>query len=89
MNWPTLAGAVFGCGAVVGVLLGLFNWQERRRRARKERPPLKNKLLRPAGYSAMCQVLDLADKLMPALAFALITDMGTCLGFPGAMIVAR
>jgi hypothetical protein len=46
VGWTQAAGAALGAGLVVGVF-----WLKRRRREQpRERPPEREKLLRPAGY---------------------------------------
>src|SRR5437867_3469711 len=78
VNWAQYAWALAGCALVVGALLGLLQSKKLQREARRERPPQKEKLLRPAGYSAMCRLEDLTDKLFPALVQALVA--GAVLG---------
>jgi len=70
LNWCQMVGMVAGGALVFAILIGSFRFKQRRREARRERPPLNQKLLRPAGYSAMCRVDELADELTPALAQA-------------------
>ncbi len=65
-----MVGMVAGGALVFAILVGSFRFKQRRREARRERPPQNQKLLRPAGYSAMRRVDDLAEELMPALAQA-------------------
>ena len=71
LNWAMIAGELVGCALVAGTLVFLFILKKRRREARNERPPQNQKLLRPAGYAAMCRLDELADELMSALAQAL------------------
>lgn len=62
LNWTQVAGSLAGCALVVGAFFWLFRLKRRRKEERRERPPQKEKLLRPAGYSAMCRVDELAEK---------------------------
>lgn len=43
------------------VLFGFVLWERRRRQARHERPPVREKLLRPAGHSLSRQIEELWD----------------------------
>ena len=65
-----VAGALVLCG-----FWGLFWLKKRRRKERKERPPQREKLLRPAGYSAMCRIDALSEKWMSAAAQAVGAGM--------------
>ena len=56
---------------VLGSFWGLFWVKKRRREERKERPPQREKLLRPVGYSAMCRIDALSEKWMSAAAQAI------------------
>jgi hypothetical protein len=53
----------------------LFWLKKRRREERKERPPQREKLLRPAGYSAMCRIEALSEKWMSGVAQAIGAGM--------------
>lgn len=75
LNWLQMGGMIAGGGLVLAVI-HLSRWlKSRRREARRERPPQREKLLRPAGYSAMCRLDDLADKLMLAVVQAAATGL--------------
>jgi hypothetical protein len=56
---------------VAATFILLFLFKKRRREARKERPPQKQKLLRPAGYSGLCRLDDVGEEFTSALAQAL------------------
>jgi hypothetical protein len=71
VNWAQIAWSLGGCGLVVGTLFCLLKFKERQREARRERPPKKEKLLRPAGYSAWCRMDELSEKLLQGLVSAL------------------
>ena len=68
IGWLQVVGAVIGAALVAGVLLGLFWFKKRRREQRRERPPQREKLLRPAGYWAMKQVDERWENLTWAVA---------------------
>jgi hypothetical protein len=65
-----VVGALVACALVLGSFWGLFRLKRRWREERKERPPQREKLLRPAGYSAMCRIDALSEKWMSAAAQA-------------------
>jgi hypothetical protein len=65
-----VVGSLVACALVLGTFWGLFWLKRRRREERKERPPQREKLLRPAGYSAMCRIDALWEKWMSAAAQA-------------------
>jgi hypothetical protein len=71
LNLPQVIGSLVACGFVLGVFWGLFWLKRRRREERKERPPQREKLLRPAGYSAMRRIDALWEKCMSAVAQAI------------------
>ena len=58
---PLLLSA--GCipASVLLAAVSIDRWQRKRR---GERPPLSEKLLRPAGYSLQCKLEDLEDSFM-------------------------
>jgi hypothetical protein len=60
-------GMLAGGVVVLGIVVGWQRLKKRRREARRERPPQAEKLLRPAGYSALCRLEELADSLVTAL----------------------
>jgi hypothetical protein len=64
VNWQVAGGAMLGGAVAVGTLLGLSWWKRRARAARGDRPPQEEKILRPAGYFAMCKLDELSDKLL-------------------------
>jgi hypothetical protein len=64
-------GSLVACALVLGVFWALFWLKRRRREERKERPPQREKLLRPAGYSAMRRIDALWEKCMSAVAQAI------------------
>ena len=70
MNLAQVVGSLVACALVLGTFWGLFWLKRRRREERKERPPQREKLLRPAGYSAMCRIDALSEKWMSAAAQA-------------------
>ena len=70
MNWAQVVGSLVAEALVLGTFWGLFWLKKRRREERKERPPQREKLLRPAGYSAMCRIDALSEKWMSAAAQA-------------------
>ena len=67
LHWAQLAGSLVAYALVVGTFFSLLWLKRRRREKRRERPPQREKLLRPAGYSAMCRVDGLAEKRMWAM----------------------
>src|SRR6266404_6952564 len=67
LNSAQVAGSVAGFGLVIATILGVLRLRKWRRDARNERPPQSEKLLRPAGYSAMSRMDKAADALMDAL----------------------
>jgi hypothetical protein len=62
LNLAQVVGSLVACALVLGGFYGLFSLKKRRREQRKERPPQREKLLRPAGYSAMCRIDALWEK---------------------------
>jgi hypothetical protein len=72
LNWAQAIGMVVGGVLVVGVAIGLLAVKKRQREKRNERPPQRAKLLRPAGYSAMCRIDALAEQWM----FTLLQAIG-------------
>jgi hypothetical protein len=64
LTWTQIAWAICGVVIALGGLVGVHKLQERRREARGERPPQSEKILRPAGWSAMLRLNDLFDGLM-------------------------
>ena len=68
LNLAQVVGSLVACTLVLGGFWGLFWLKKRRREERKERPPQREKLLRPAGYSAMCRIDALSEKWMSAAA---------------------
>ena len=70
-GWNQLAGEVLAVALVVGAFWRRRRLADRRRAARKERPPQPEKVLRPAGYSASCRIEDLADQRLFAVVEAL------------------
>ena len=71
LNLPQVIGSLVACALVLGVFWGLIWLKRRRREERKERPPQREKLLRPAGYSAMRRIDALWEKCMSAVAQAI------------------
>lgn len=71
MNLAQVVGLLVAFALVLGSFWGLFWLKRRRRGERKERPPQREKLLRPAGYSAMCRIDALWEKCMSAVAQAI------------------
>jgi len=62
---------MLGFVVVIMVLITRQWLVHRRRTTRNERPPQKSKLLRPAGYSALCRAEEASDKLNDSLVQAL------------------
>jgi len=52
-----------GC-ILISILLAAIFYDRWRRKWRGERPPLSEKLLRPAGYSLQCRIAELSDSFM-------------------------
>jgi Mg/Co/Ni transporter MgtE len=71
LNLAQVVGSLVASALLLGSFWGLFWLKRRRREERKERPPQREKLLRPAGYSAMCRIDALWEKLTGAVAQAL------------------
>ena len=67
LSWNQVIGMVCGGGGVFAAAWAFFWNRERGRKKRKERPPQEEKILRPAGYSAMLRVDELAEKSLWAL----------------------
>src|SRR5882724_2885574 len=67
LNSAQVAGSVAGFGLVIATILAVLRLRKWRRDARNERPPQSEKLLRPAGHSAMRRMDNATDALMPAL----------------------
>jgi uncharacterized iron-regulated membrane protein len=49
LNLAQMVGSLVACALVLGSFWGLFWLKKRRREARNEGPPQREKLLRPAG----------------------------------------
>src|SRR5579883_1012423 len=62
MTWSANIGGVVGCGVAVAALVGIHWLRQRRREARRERAPQAEKILRPAGYSALKNLEELWEK---------------------------
>ncbi len=75
LNWTHSVGAVAGCALVVGALFAVVKLKQRRRDARKERPPQEEKILRPAGYYAMERLGELDEKTVGMLTRVLVAGM--------------
>jgi len=75
LNWVQVAGSLAGAGLVIATVVGLLRLRKWRRDARKERPPQSEKLLRPAGYSAMSRMDKAADALLDALLQAVLAGL--------------
>ena len=75
LNLAQVVGSLVACALVLGGFYGLFSLKKRRREQRKERPPQRDKLLRPAGYSATCRIDTLSEKWMSAAAQAVGAGM--------------
>lgn len=64
MDWRVTGGFLAGL-FIVSVCLGIGLWlQARRRKSRAERPPVRQKLLRPPGYGVLQRLDELWDKFM-------------------------
>src|SRR5882672_3282010 len=75
VNWTPLVGAVCGCLLVFAASCGIVWFKKRKREERDERPPKEEKILRPAGYFAMCRVEELAEKLVWVMLMAASAGM--------------
>ena len=75
LNSAQVVGSLVAYALVLGTFWGLFRLKRRRREKRNERPPQREKLLRPAGYSAMCRIDALSEKWMPVVAQAIGAGM--------------
>ena len=75
LNLAQVAGSLVACALVLGSFWGLFWLKKQRREERKERPPQQEKLLRPAGYSAMRRIDALSERWMSAAAQAVGAGM--------------
>jgi len=56
VGWSGLAGEVVGCSVAIGALVWFHRAREKLKEERAERAPQSEKILRPAGYSAMKKV---------------------------------
>ena len=83
LNWLQTIGALCGGALVALAVVVLLALKRRRMEARNERPPQRQKLVRPPGYSAMCRIDDLMEKLL----FTLVQAVGTGVFF-GVMTAA-
>ncbi len=81
LNWPQ----VIGSAALPCVVLGIVYWfvwyREQAKEKRRERPPQEEKILRRAGYFALCRIEDLNGRLM----FALMEALGAGAVFGGTV----
>jgi hypothetical protein len=59
-------GAVCGVGVFCGAVWLLFRLKQQRKEARGERPPQPEKILRPAGWSALQRLDEVFDRLLNA-----------------------
>ena len=75
LNSAQVVGSLVACALVLGSFWGLFWLKKRRREERRERPPQREKLLRPAGYSAMRRIDALSEEWMSAAAQAIGTGV--------------
>jgi Nuclease-related domain len=71
LSWNVLLGEVIGALVVIGAFVGHFKIKKHREEARRERPPQREKVLRPAGYSANRRIDDLAERRLLALAYTI------------------
>jgi hypothetical protein len=67
LNWVQVAGVLAALGLIFVTFFCLKRLKQRRREESGERPPQREKVLRPAGYSAMCRMDDLAEELVSAV----------------------
>src|SRR5437660_5437529 len=67
LNSAQVVGSLAGFGLVIVTFVGVLRFRKWRRDARNERPPQSEKLLRPAGYSAMSRMDKASDGLIDAL----------------------
>ncbi|MCP5525069.1 MAG: NERD domain-containing protein [Verrucomicrobiales bacterium] len=78
MDWRIAGGILVGL-VVVSVCLGVGLWlQSLQRKSRAERPPVRQKLLRPPGYGLLQRLDALADKFLERIIHMLVT--GALLG---------
>ncbi len=70
-GWNLLFGEVLGPLIAAGAFVVHFKIKKRRKAARRERPPQREKVLRPAGYSALCRIDDLTERGLLALLYTL------------------
>jgi len=61
-SWAPTLGSTIGALFVVAIFVGLVWLKRRRKTARTERPPQKERLLRPPGYSLSRRIDDLSDR---------------------------
>lgn len=64
LSWPQAVGSGIGVVLVLALGFGVLRLKHLRMAARKERPPLKEKLLRPPGYSLYRRIDDVSDRLL-------------------------
>lgn len=63
----------------IGVLILYLLWDRRQRKGRRERPPIEEKLLRPAGYGLRNKIEKLQDHINTKLLFAAACSMSFAL----------
>ncbi len=83
-GWNMLLGEVMGALVVIGAFIGRFKIRKLRAEARKERPPQREKVLRPAGYSASCRIDDLMERRLLSFVYTFASAMTVgimCIGF--------
>ena len=76
LGWSQLVGMFGGMGVILLSVIGLLQLKRRRQQLRKERPPQREKLLRPPGNSALSRIDDFQDKLIMALLNAIFPNAG-------------
>jgi hypothetical protein len=63
ISWGIIISGVVGCAVALAGLVGIYLLRERRRESRGERAPQTEKILRPAGYSALTRANELWEKI--------------------------
>ncbi len=56
-----VVGSMLGVAVVLGTFVALVWFQLQRKTGRRERPPQREKLLRPPGYFLLCRINELSD----------------------------
>ncbi len=67
LSWLQVMGSPVAPALIIGIIYAFVWYREQAKQKRRERPPQEEKILRPAGYFALCRVEELNEKLMLAL----------------------